>query len=55
MENMDIIEVVAFLASIASLILAVVAIWAAKSSEQEVRKNFEKTQQVMADTNRLPS
>ncbi len=49
MENMSIIEVIAFLSSIASLILAIVAINAAKNSEKEVRENFEKTQKVMSE------
>jgi len=49
MENLSIIEVTSFLASIASFILAIVAISAAKSSEREVRNNFEKTQKVMSE------
>jgi len=49
MENLNFIEMISFLASVVSLILAVVAILAAKSSEREVRNNFEKTQQVMSE------
>jgi uncharacterized protein YjaZ len=49
MENLSFIDAIAFLSSIASLILAVVAILAAKSSEREVRENFEKTQRVMME------
>lgn len=49
MENMTSFDLISFLASITSLILAVVAIIAAKNSEKEVRANFERTQQVMAD------
>ena len=49
MENLSLFDVIAFLASIASLILAVVAISAAKNSEKEVRDNFEKTQKVMSE------
>ncbi|HZX19039.1 MAG TPA: hypothetical protein VFF22_19490 [Pseudomonas sp.] len=49
MENLNFIDAIAFLSSIASLILAVVAILAAKSSEREVRENFEKTQRVMME------
>jgi len=48
-ENLSIIEVTSFIASITSLILAIVAINAAKSSEREVRHNFEKTQKVMEE------
>lgn len=49
MENLGFIEAISFIASIASLILAVVAIWASKSAEREVRENFEKTQKVMSE------
>ena len=49
MENLNIIEIASFIASIASLILAIVAINAAKTSEKEVRENFEKTQKVMSE------
>lgn len=47
MENMSVFDVISFLASVTSLILAIVAIAAAKNSEREVRANFEKTQRVM--------
>ena len=43
------IDAIAFLASVSSLILAIVAITAAKNSEKEVRENFEKTQKVMSE------
>lgn len=49
MEGMTAFDLISFLASITSLILAIVAIVAAKSSEREVRANFEKTQQVMRE------
>lgn len=49
MEGMTPFDLISFLASITSLILAVVAIIAAKSSEREVRENFEKTQKVMRE------
>ncbi|MDF3124735.1 hypothetical protein [Rheinheimera sp. 1928-s] len=49
MDNLSIFDVISFLSSIASLILAIVAILAAKSSEKEVRDNFEKTQRVMME------
>jgi len=49
MENLSLFDVIAFLASISSLILAVVAISTAKNSEKEVRDNFEKTQKVMSE------
>ena len=49
MENMSVFDVISFLASVTSLILAIVAIAAAKNSEREVRANFEKTQRVMAE------
>lgn len=49
MEGMTTFDLISFLASITSLILAIVAILAAKSSEREVRANFEKTQQVMRE------
>lgn len=49
MEGMTAFDLISFLASITSLILAIVAIMAAKASEREVRDNFEKTQQVMRD------
>jgi hypothetical protein len=47
MQGMTIIEAFSLLSSFASLILAVVAIIAAKSSEKEVRENFQKTQELM--------
>lgn len=49
MESLSLIETISFLASVSSLILAIVAIYAAKSSEKEVRENFEKTQKVMSE------
>ena len=49
MENMSIVDVISFASSITSLILAIVAINAAKNSEREVRENFEKTQKVMSE------
>ncbi len=49
MESVTLFDVVSFVASIASLVLAVVAIHAAKTSEREVRENFEKTQAVMRE------
>ncbi|MCV6608603.1 MAG: hypothetical protein OIF32_10350 [Campylobacterales bacterium] len=49
MENINFVELISFVASIASLILAMVAISTARASEREVRENFEKTQKVMED------
>ena len=49
MESLGIVEVVSLIASLASLILAMVTIHAARSSEKEVRDNFEKTQKMMVD------
>lgn len=49
MENLSIVDVVSFIASLTSLILAIVAIQTAKSSEKEVRDNFEKTQKMMIE------
>jgi hypothetical protein len=47
MQGMTIIEAFSLISSIASVTLALVAIWAAKSTEKEVRGNFQKTQEMM--------
>ncbi|WP_420591698.1 hypothetical protein [Bacterioplanoides sp.] len=49
MESMNWVEAIAFLASVASLILAVVAIISSKASEKEARENYEKTKDVLAE------
>lgn len=55
MEKMSMVEIVAFLASIASLILAVVAIIQSKVSEKEARDNYEKTKDVLAEIDKRAS
>ena len=48
METQSIFDWVSFIASLASLILALVAIWTSHQSAKEVRNNFERTQEVMS-------
>ena len=47
--NLTVVDFISFLSSITSLILAVVAIIRSINSEKDVRENFEKTKQVMAE------
>jgi len=49
MSDFTTLDFISLLASLSSLILAIVAIQAAKSSEKEVRSNFEKTQKMMVE------
>ena len=51
LENVDIFTMTSFMASIASLVLAVVAIFLARSSAKESRDNYEKTKDVLAKIN----
>ena len=46
--ELSVVEVFSLLSSIASLVLAIVAIQMAKSSEQASRANFDKTQELMS-------
>ena len=47
MLDLTIVEVFSLLSSVASLVLAVVAILMARSSERDSRANFDRTQEIM--------
>jgi len=49
MENISWFEIVSLLTTLASLTLAIVAIWFARAAEKESRSNYEKTKDVLAE------
>ena len=49
MEEVTWFEVLSLLASLASLVLALVAIWFARATEKEARANYQRTKDVLGE------